>query len=329
MSENAARDRVSFRFLATPQDTGWNGSTVDSGRILEWIDRAGYACAAAWSASYCVTAYVGNVNFSRSIPAASVIEVNARIIHTGRTSMQVLVRVESLSPESAGSSRAMDCILVFVAVDGGGRPTSVPNWRPQSVLEKQLEANARARGTVREQIHAAMRSQVYSDEGTTPRVTFRFLALPSAANFAGNAHGGTVMRWINEAAYACAAQWSSPTAHATYSGGIHFYRPIHIGHVVEVDSRIIHVQESGMHIATRVRSWAPSDPTSVQRTTQCLSIFNDTDEHGLRLLAQELTLTTHEDRRLNQHAQELTRLRAQIADLPKGPRAAAPLEQPS
>ncbi|MEB0015106.1 acyl-CoA thioesterase, partial [Glaciimonas sp. Cout2] len=79
-----------------------------------------------------------------------------------------------------------------------------------------------------------MRSQEYTGVGTTPRTVFRFLAAPSAANWGGNAHGGTVMRWIDEAAFACAASWSSESAVAVYSGGIHFYRPIRIGHIVEV-----------------------------------------------------------------------------------------------
>ena len=112
-----------------------------------------------------MTAYVGNLNFSRAIPAGSVIEVDARIIHRERTSMQVLVRVESSIADSPGLARAMDCIPVFVAVNTEGRPTSVPLWQPASALEEQLQDNARAGGSVREQIHVAMRAQEYSDEG--------------------------------------------------------------------------------------------------------------------------------------------------------------------
>ena len=88
-------DRITLRFLATPQDTGVNGRTVAAGRVLEWIDRAGYACAVGWSSSYCVTAYVGNVNFTRPIAAGDLVEADARIIHTGTSSMQVLVTVST------------------------------------------------------------------------------------------------------------------------------------------------------------------------------------------------------------------------------------------
>jgi acyl-CoA hydrolase len=303
--------------MATPQDTTQSGASVQAGRILEWIDRAGYACAVAWSSSYCVTAYVGNVNFTQAVPAGATVELTGQVIHTGRTSMQVLVRVESSTVQSPKPAAAMDCILVFVSVDGSGRPKEVPTWTPSNALERQLEKNAQARIPVRQEIHAAMREEAYTDAGTTPRNTFRFLALPAASNFAGNAHGGTVMRWIDEAAYACAAQWSSNNARTIYSGGIHFYRPIRIGEVVEVDSRLIYTDARAMHVATRVRSWPVDNPNERNRTTQCFSILEDRDGAGIAQVVEPLLLSSDEDHRLHKHAQELIALRAKLAHIPK------------
>ena len=34
-------------------------------------------------------------------------------------------------------------------------------------------------------------------------ITLRFLAQPNTINFGGKVHGGTVMKWIDEAGYAC------------------------------------------------------------------------------------------------------------------------------
>lgn len=39
-------------------------------------------------------------------------------------------------------------------------------------------------------------------------IVLRFLAEPSTVNFGGKVHGGTVMKWIDEAGYACATSWS-------------------------------------------------------------------------------------------------------------------------
>jgi acyl-CoA hydrolase len=40
---------IVLRFLAAPFDITYGG-TVHGGKLLEWIDKAGYACAVGWSA---------------------------------------------------------------------------------------------------------------------------------------------------------------------------------------------------------------------------------------------------------------------------------------
>lgn len=41
--------------------------------------------------------------------------------------------------------------------------------------------------------------------GQDREITLRFLAEPADVNFGGKVHGGAVMKWIDLAAYACAA----------------------------------------------------------------------------------------------------------------------------
>jgi 4-hydroxybenzoyl-CoA thioesterase len=135
------------------------------------------------------------------------------------------------------------------------------------------------------------------------------------------------MGWIDETAYACAVGWSSGGARAVYSGGIHFFRPIRIGHVVEVEARLIHTGAHSMHIAVHVRSGSPSTPGALEPTTQCLSIFVDPGSDGRARPVQPLELRSDEDRRLDRHARELIRLRNRLGALPldTAPVDAAPL----
>ncbi len=311
-------DRITLRFLATPQDSTVGGEIVAAGSVLEWIDKAGYACAVGWSGGYCVTAYVGNVHFTRPIAAGDLIEAHARIIHTGRTSMQVLVVIEAADVETRAYTRATHCILVFVAVDGEGKPREVPAWTPRTDEERALHESAEERLEARRAIRDAMLAQEYTDAGTTPRTTFRFLAAPAVANWGGNAHGGTVMRWIEETAFACAASWSSDRAVAVYSGGIHFFRPIRIGHIVELDARLIHTGPHSMHVAVHVRSAPPTDPRALAATTQCMSVFVDRGHDGRATPVHPLELRSDEDRRLDAHALALIEARARLAPLAFG-----------
>ena len=126
---------VTLRFLAAPTDVAFlGGQAVAGGRVLEWVDKAAYACAVGWSASYCVTAYVGNVNFSRPIHSGDVVEATAQLVLTGRSSMHIQVSVRAAPSRPAGSSRPPHARLSswpWTTPDGRG-PSDPGSRRPMS-----------------------------------------------------------------------------------------------------------------------------------------------------------------------------------------------------
>src|ERR1700744_1836869 len=83
---------VEFRFLAQPTDVNFGGK-VHGGMVMKWIDQAGYACAVGWSGAYCVTAAVSGIQFVKPILIGDVVSVRAKLIYTGRSSMQMAVDV--------------------------------------------------------------------------------------------------------------------------------------------------------------------------------------------------------------------------------------------
>lgn len=311
-------DRITLRFLAGPSDVTVSGTAVPAGRVLEWIDRAAYACAVGWSSSYCVTAYVGDVNFANPIRPGELIEVHARIVYTGTSSMHILVRVESADMRARAFNTATTCLLVMVAVDSDGQPSAVPAWKPWSDGDITLGERVSARIEPRRAIQTAMQNVTYSNRGSAPRTVFRFLAAPADANWGGNAHGGTVMRWIDETMYACAAGWSTDRAVAVYSGGIQFIHPIRIGDVVELDARLIHTSERSMHVSVSVRSGSPNSPEHMRTTTRCIGVFVVPGADGRAEPVRSLPLRTEEDRALDAFARELIVMRKQLAVIPLG-----------
>jgi len=313
-------DRVTLRFLATPADTAAGGRSVAAGSVMEWIDKAGYACAVGWGGAYCVTAYVGNVRHRRPIPPGSLIEVRARIVHTGRTSMHVVVTVSSAEVSTRAYTPATTCVLIFVAKDADGRPTPVPPWTPASRSDRKLAEAAIERIDTRAEIKRLMLGEEYTAASRAPRTTLRFLVPTGVVNFGGRAHGGTVMRWIDEAAYACAVGWvgGRPLAdHAigVYSGGIHFLAPVRIGDLVEVDARIILTGPHSMHVSTRVWTADPRSPDQLTLTTQCLSVFVVPDDSGVALPVPQWKPELPEDVRLHEHARAIVGLRETIVPI--------------
>lgn len=115
---------------------------------------------------------------------------------------------------------------------------------------------------------------------TGPRsITLRFLAEPTDVNFGGKVHGGAVMKWIDQAGYACAVGWSRYYCVTAYIGGIRFYKPIFIGQIVEVRAAIVHTGTSSMHIAIEV-SASDAKTGSRKKTAQCIVVFVAVDDAG-------------------------------------------------
>jgi 4-hydroxybenzoyl-CoA thioesterase len=299
---------VTLRFLAAPTDAG-HAEGVGGGRVLEWIDKAAYACAANWSGTYCVTAYVGDVRFARPVPVGDVVEARAQLVHTGRSSMHIVVTVSSGHPTGRALTPATRCLVVFVAVDGEGRTVAVPSWEPRTDEQRALHDAATARVGVRADIEKAMAEQRYTDAGTAPRPVLRFLAAPTDVNFGGKVHGGTVMRWIDDAAFVCAAGWARGPAAVVYVGGFRFYRPLLVGHVVEVEARLLHTGRSSMHVSVHVRS---GDPTEQERrfTTHSLLVHVALGPDGRPTPVPPWEPATDEDAALDRHARHLITLRS-------------------
>jgi acyl-CoA hydrolase len=301
---------VTLRFLAAPTDAGHAGH-VGGGRVLEWIDKAGYACAVGWSGAYCVTAYVGNVRFRRPVPVGHLVEATASLVHTGRSSMHILVTVSSADPADGVYAQTTRCLVIFVAVDSHGRPSAVPAWHGVTAEDRELQHSAVRRIGLRADIEAAMAGQRYTDAGTAHRSTLRFLAAPTDVNWGGKVHGGTVMRWIDEAAYVCSVGWVHGPCTAVYAGGIRFYRPLLIGHVVEVEARLLHTGRTSLHVAVHVRSGDPRT-ASLELTTHCLFVFVALGPDGRPTPAPPWRPRTAEDEALDQHARDLVSLRSGV-----------------
>lgn len=131
------RSETTFRFLAEPTSVNFGGK-VHGGALMKWMDETAYACAAVWSGRYCVTVSVGNIRFRRPILVGNLVELRARVVATGRTSMHLHISVHAGDPKSGVLQQTTDCLMVFVAVDEQGKPVPVPSFVPVTDEQKRL-----------------------------------------------------------------------------------------------------------------------------------------------------------------------------------------------
>jgi acyl-CoA hydrolase len=149
---------VKFRFLSQPSDVNFGGK-VHGGAVMKWIDQTAYTCAVNWSSQYCVTVYVGGIRFINPIHIGDIVEVQAKVIYTGRSSMHIAVDIKAINPKTKVETKTTHCVIVFAAVDDNGKTVPVPAWVPETEEDKKLQAYAIKLSELRKEINEATFSQ--------------------------------------------------------------------------------------------------------------------------------------------------------------------------
>ena len=144
--------------------------------------------------------------------------------------------------------------------------------------------------------------------GHQRETNFRFLAQPTDVNFGGKVHGGMVMKWIDQAAYAGAVAWSGAYCVTVSVGGIQFIAPILIGDLVTVRCKLVRTGTSSMHFSVDVL--ARDLKTQLERlATSCVLTFVALDApDGKPTPVPPWQPQTDDDRRLADFAQRLLEL---------------------
>ncbi|MDH3997762.1 MAG: acyl-CoA thioesterase [Desulfuromonadales bacterium] len=83
-------------------------------------------------------------------------------------------------------------------------------------------------------------------------LTMTVLMTPEMANFSGNVHGGTILKFLDEAAYACASRYSASYVVTVSVGLVEFREPIHVGELVSFVARIDTAGHSSMVVSVDV-----------------------------------------------------------------------------
>jgi len=114
------------------------------GQLLAWIDVAAAVEARRHTRCQVTTAAVDNLHFLEPAFLDETVRLDARVTWTGRTSLEV--RVDSYVESLAGTERLINrAYLVFVALDGEGKPATFPSFKPSTEEEKQEWAQAEKR----------------------------------------------------------------------------------------------------------------------------------------------------------------------------------------
>ena len=83
-------------------------------------------------------------------------------------------------------------------------------------------------------------------------LTMTVLMTPDMANFSGNVHGGTVLKFLDQVAYACAARYAGRYVVTLSVDQVMFRQPIHVGELVTFLASVNSTGTSSMEIGIKV-----------------------------------------------------------------------------
>jgi acyl-CoA hydrolase len=148
-SKPTSASRITLSHIMSAHDTNLLG-TVHGGVVMKLVDDAAGAVAGRHSEGPAVTGAMDEMAFLEPVRVGDLLHVKAQVNWTGRSSMEVGVRVMAERwNESAPAQHVASAYLVFVAVDEEGKPRPVPQVVPESETDRQRWQEAQIRRTHR------------------------------------------------------------------------------------------------------------------------------------------------------------------------------------
>jgi acyl-CoA hydrolase len=146
---------LTMSVLMTPVMANFGGK-VHGGAILKLLDEVAYACASRYAGHYVVTLSVDQVVFREPINVGELVRFDAAVNYTGRTSMEVGIRVSTQDVRAHTTRHTNSCYFTMVAVDDTGQPVPVPARIPSNALERRRYEAAKHRRQLRSEMQQRM-----------------------------------------------------------------------------------------------------------------------------------------------------------------------------
>ncbi len=149
--ELSSTKQLSMTVLMTPDLANFSGK-VHGGSILRLLDQVAYACASRYSGAYVVTLSVDHVLFRESILVGELVHFLASVNYTGRSSMEIGIKVVAENTRLQSVRHAISCFFTMVAVDDHGTSAPVTQLVPVSREEQRRFDNGKMRRELRAEV---------------------------------------------------------------------------------------------------------------------------------------------------------------------------------
>ncbi len=140
--------KVELAQVMMPEHSNVAGN-VHGGYILKLVDQASAIVAARHTHLNCVTASLDRMDFISPVYIGNLVFAKASINYTGKTSMEIGVRIEAECLRTGTHTHVGSAYLTFVALDENDKPTEIPQIIPETEEEKRRYEDAKGKREIR------------------------------------------------------------------------------------------------------------------------------------------------------------------------------------
>lgn len=123
------------------------------------------------------------------------------------------------------------------------------------------------------------------------------LMTPDMANFSGNVHGGSILKLLDQVAFACAARYCKSYVVTLSLDQVTFNQPIKVGELVSFRANVNYVGNSSLEVGVKV--FAENLETKEKRhTNSCYFTMVAMGKDGKSIKAPKLEITNEFEQKL-------------------------------
>ncbi len=122
------------------------------------------------------------------------------------------------------------------------------------------------------------------------------LMTPDKANFTGHVHGGDLLKYLDQVAYACATRYAGEYVVTLSCDKVLFKYPIHVGDLVTFLATVNYTGTTSMEVGIKVIAEDIKSRT-VQHTNSCYFTMVAIDRNGKPTKVPQLKPITDDDKR--------------------------------
>ena len=128
--------QVTLAQLMQPEHANALGN-IHGGWIMKLVDECGALACMRHARTRVVTVAMDSMTFRQPIKVGDLVTLSAEVTYTGRTSMETEVLVEAENPITGVKTHTNHAYLVYVALDEGGQPVTIPPIMAETPEEQQ------------------------------------------------------------------------------------------------------------------------------------------------------------------------------------------------